>query len=274
MVVAHHAVGHGLERRAAVRHGAAAAHHADDLVIVHGVAKGHDLLGRDAVVVHDLRDAARLGDPHLQGIDPAVAGGREHEFLTQLALEHVGVVHHVAVVAEDRGLENVHLGVGQLPDALGVGQVLVHLAHELVLVIHQKRLGAVKERQVQVVEHADHARQVADGQMRVHLAVDLLALGIDLRAVGRHKVHLVHHGLEEGAKAIVAAAGRCGKTNAPLAQGDDELVGLGRHLAVLVQQRSVHVRGDQFDHALQPPCCTYQHIFCHLKAYPNHAVPT
>ncbi len=50
--------------------------------------------------------------------------------------------------------------------------------------------------------------------MRIDLAVDLLALGIDLSAVGRHKVHLVHHRLKEGAQAVVAAARRGGKVDA------------------------------------------------------------
>lgn len=54
--------------------------------------------------------------------------------------------------------------IGQPPDALGIRQVLVDLADKLVLVIEQKGLGPVKERQMHVGKHLDRACELADGE--------------------------------------------------------------------------------------------------------------
>ena len=134
-------------------------------------------------MAHDLSDARSLGHAKLESVDPCVAGRCEHKFVAQLALKHVRVIHHVAVIAKNRCLKDIHLGIGQVPNALGVGKVFVHLAHELALVVKQKGLRTVEQRQVKVVEHLDHAGKLANSKMRVHLTIDQLAVCVDLRAV-------------------------------------------------------------------------------------------
>ena len=52
-----------LQGGAAVGHCATRADKSDNLVIVHRVSKGHDLITLDAVMVHEQRDARRLDTP-------------------------------------------------------------------------------------------------------------------------------------------------------------------------------------------------------------------
>lgn len=87
--------------------------------------------------------------------------------------------------------------IGQSPNAFGVGQIFVDLADKFVLVVEQKRLGAIKERQMHVRKHLDRARELADGEMRIYLAIDLDPFCIDLRTIRRDKVHFVDHGRKE-----------------------------------------------------------------------------
>ena len=89
-------------------------------------------------------------------------------------------------------------------DVLGVGQVLVHLAHVLGLVVHQEGARAVEQRQVQAVEHVANLLEAAHGGVAVDLAVDESAVGVDLAAVGGDEVHDVAHGLEELAERVIA----------------------------------------------------------------------
>ena len=135
----------------------------------------------------------------------------------------------------------------QVPDALGVGKVLVNLAHELILVVEQERLLVVEKRHMQALEFTDGLRQATYAQMGEHLAIHELAIHIHLGTVGGHEVHLVSHGREELAQPVEAAPRGCGEVHALLAQGENEVVGLGRNLAMLVKQGTVHVGGDEAD---------------------------
>ena len=116
-------------------------------------------------MLHELLDSRRLRHTGLHGIDPRVTRGSKSKQVTQLALQHVSVVHHVAVIADNRRFDDIHVRIGQAPNALGIGQVLVDFADKLVLVVEQEGLGAIKERQVHVGEHFDRAREFTDGEM-------------------------------------------------------------------------------------------------------------
>lgn len=152
------------------------AHEAQDLVVVHRVAKRHDLARVDAQVPHDLLDARRLAHAHLHDVDPLGARRREHEPVPKLALQHVGHVHRVGGrVAEDGHLQNVHLGVWHVKDAHGREQVLVDLALEAVLVVEQEAARAVEQGDVQAVEALDRLLEAPQPDVREHLAVDELA---------------------------------------------------------------------------------------------------
>ena len=48
-----------------------------------------------------------------------------------------------------------------------------------------------------VRKHLDRARELADGEMRIYLAIDLDPFCIDLRTIRRDKVHFVDHGRKE-----------------------------------------------------------------------------
>ena len=62
-VTTHHAIGHRLKRGARVFHRAARADKANDLVVVHRVAKRYDLVAINAVMLRELRDTRGLDTP-------------------------------------------------------------------------------------------------------------------------------------------------------------------------------------------------------------------
>ena len=62
-ITTHHAIGNRFERGARVFHRAARADKANDLVVVHRVAKRHDLVASNAVVFRELRDARAFDTP-------------------------------------------------------------------------------------------------------------------------------------------------------------------------------------------------------------------
>ena len=131
-------------------------------------------------------------------IDPLRARGCEDEAIAQLALEDVGHVHRVfGRVAEDRGLEDVHLGRGHVINADSGEQVLVDLALEAVLVIEQEALGAVEKGDVEAIEVVDRLLQAPEPDVREDLAIDEFAGHHDLGTVRCHEIHLVHDGGKE-----------------------------------------------------------------------------
>ena len=157
-------------------------------------------------MLRELLDARSLRHTGLHGIDPCVTRRRKGKELTEFALQHVRTVHNGTVVAKDTRFDDIYAGIGQLPNALGIGKVLIDLAHELALVIEQKGLGSVKERKMQIGKRRDGLGELSNRQVRIHLAVYHFAVGVDLGAVGGNKVHLVANGCKELAQAIVAAA--------------------------------------------------------------------
>ena len=62
-VAAYDTIGHRLERGARVFHRAARADKANDLVVVHRVAKRHDLVATNAVMLRELRDTRAFDTP-------------------------------------------------------------------------------------------------------------------------------------------------------------------------------------------------------------------
>ena len=155
-------------------------------------------------MLRELRDTRGLRHTRLHGIDPRVARRRKSKELTKFALQHVRTVHNRTVVAKDTRFDDIYAGIGQLPNTLGIGKVLIDLTHELALVIEQEGLGSVKERKMQIGKRRDCLGELSNRQVRIHLAVHHLAVGEDLGAVSGDKVHLVANGRKELAQAIVA----------------------------------------------------------------------
>ena len=83
-------------------------------------------------------------------------------------------------------------------------------------------------------------------KVRIDLAIDLHAIGKDLGTVGRDEIHTVLHRGEKIAEAIVPAPGARDETHTALPQGEDEVERLRRHLAVFVEERAIHIGGDEF----------------------------
>ena len=85
-VAAYDAIGNRFERGARVFHRTARADKANDLVVVHRVAKRHDLVASTAVMLRNLCDARGLRHTGLHGIDPRVARRRKGKELTEFSL--------------------------------------------------------------------------------------------------------------------------------------------------------------------------------------------
>ena len=106
-------------------------------------------------MLRKLCDARGLRHAGLHGVDPRVTRRRKSKELAELALQYVSAVHNGTIIAKDTRLDDIYAGIGQLPNALGIGKVLIHLAHELTLVIEQEGLGSVKECKMQIGKRRD-----------------------------------------------------------------------------------------------------------------------
>ena len=157
-------------------------------------------------MLRELRDARGLRHTGLHGIDPRVARRRKSKELTKFALKYVSAVHNGTVIAKDTRLDDIYAGIGQLPNALGIGKVLIDLTHELALVIEQEGLGSVKKRKMQIGKRRDGLGEPSNRQVQIHLTVYHFTVGVDLGAVSGDKVHLVANRCKELAQAVVTTA--------------------------------------------------------------------
>ena len=171
----------------------------------------------------------------------------------ELALEHVGHVHDlVGAVAADGSLDDAHVRRGRVEDADRVGEVLVELAEVGALVIEQVGVGVVVEGQVQAVEHLAGLEEPHHRYGREDLAVEQAPVRVDLGAERAHVVDLVGDGLEHPAQRAVAPPRACHEAHAPLRERADEGERLLGNARVVVEQGSVHVGRDEFDHGPLP----------------------
>ena len=248
-VGAHDLLGNLLHGIARVAHHIGMPHVPQHRVVVHRVAKRHHVRPINAVVAQQRLQPRGLADTPRRDVDPGVARRHEREDVTQLALEHVDHVHDlVRTVVADGRLDNAHVRRWRVKDALGVGQVLVELAHVVALVVEQVGVRAIVEHQVEAVELLARAEEPQHRARREDLAVKQYAVGVDLRAKRRHVVHPVSHGLEEPAQRLVPAPGARAEDDPALAQRLDELEGLLGDLSVPVEQGAVHVGSDETYH--------------------------
>ena len=78
------------------------------------------------------------------------------------------------------------------------------------------------------------------------MASKIKLIASDMDGTLLDKIHMVLHRREKIAEAIVPAPGARDETHAALPQGEDEVERLRRHLAVFVEERAIHIGGDEF----------------------------
>ena len=247
---------HLLESGMGVLHRIAFADRLQQLAVIQIVTKRHALLRRDAQLFLNAAHCAALGDAGLHHIHPVFAGKDDGKLRLELALQLRKLMRLRVVFIVERHLAYI--------SQIAVFRQIVHDLNAGVI-----HAGVSNEFRRSRLFNQCHLRTADDGidapqtLRRRHDSIKLARVdGVnqqplvplhDQRAVFADKHHILKIGFKIPTKCRVLSAACHSEADASLFQCGHNLRKIRRQPLLAVQQRSVHIAGDELNHGC-PPC--------------------